>query len=103
MADENQNTQPTDTPAATAIAPAGSSDVLRLGLPDGPASQPGKPLEKGQGNVTVRTRWPIDSFDSGIKGVPVITAHGVEVDRKHATKLNELAAENGIELEEIAE
>ena len=101
MAEDNATTETTET-AAPAESPAATHppEALRMGLPDGPESLPGKPFEKGQGTVTVRTRWPVDSFDHGVKGVPVITAQGVEVDRKHAAKLNVLAAESGIELEE---
>lgn len=83
------------------VAAAPSSDALRLGTPPGPEAQPGKPLETGgQGKVTVRTRWPVDRFEHGLKGVPPITAQGVEVERSSAEQLVELAAANGIELEE---
>src|SRR4051812_14390188 len=58
--------------AGLAPDPTAPRDALRLGLPDGPASKPGKPLEEsGQGKVTVRTAWPVDSFEHGLKGVPV--------------------------------
>ena len=81
--------------------PTTDTGVTRLGLPDSSAAQPGKPLEAGSGAVTVRVRWPHDSFEHGLKGVPTITAQGVEVDRTHAVKLNELAAKSGTELEEV--
>lgn len=88
--------------AVAPSAPTSPDGVTRLGLGDSPASKPGKPLEKaGSGNVTVRTPWPIDSFEHGISGLPIVTAQGVEVPRSKAGNLLDKAAEAGIELEEV--
>lgn len=105
MADEPKDTQPESPAEAVQVAVQATHppEALRLGLADDVRSTPGKPFEKGQGKATVRTRWPVDSFDSGVKGVPVITAAGVEVERSKAEALNQAAAENDIELEEVGE
>lgn len=101
MADETKETTQAEAPQGAASVSADPPEALRLALPDGPAAKPGRPFEKGQGKAIVRVRWPHDSFEHGLKGVPVITAHGVEVDRAKAEALNEAAAKAGTELEEI--
>lgn len=105
MADETPDTTPAAPAETVESAPSTAPpEATRLGLPDGPAAQPGKPLTNGgQGEVTIRTRWPVDSFEHGIKGVPAITAHGVKVDRSKAKTLNEKATASGIELEEVSD
>ena len=91
--------QPETTPVAQATHPP---EALRLGLPDPVSARPGKPLsDSGQGKVTVRTAWPVDRFEHGLKGVPAVTAEGVEVDRSDAKKLLEKAAAHGLNLEEV--
>lgn len=59
------------------------------------------PLADNGGPAVVRTPWPVDLFEHEIKGVPPITAHGVEVDGKHRKQLNELAETVGIRLQEV--
>lgn len=79
-----------------------TTGALRLSAADDSRSSPGKPLEAGgQGKATVRTRYPVDRFEHGIDGVPVITAYGVEVERGHVKKLLEAAAQNSIGLDEV--
>lgn len=98
MADE-----PTDTPQADDSAATTPPEGVRLGITEsGSAHLPGAPLEEGgKGKKLVRTRWPVDSFEHGLKDVPVITAGGVEVDGSKAKALNDLAVQSGIELEEV--
>lgn len=105
MTDETPPTEPeAPAEAVPAAVAAVDSGVTRLGLPDGSQSKPGKPFEKGgKGKAIVRVAWPHDSFEHGIKGVPAITAAGVEVDRSLADALNEAAATSGTYLEEIDE
>lgn len=63
---------------------------------------PGKPLEAGgNGKALVRVRYPLDSFDSGIDGVPLITAQGVEVDRSKLDAILEAAKTAATPLEEV--
>lgn len=70
--------------------------------PAPPEARQGKPLDESvAGKVIVRTRYPIDRFDSGLSGVPVITKAGVEVDGSHVAALLEAAASADTELEEV--
>lgn len=98
MADE-----PTDIPQADDPTATTPEEGLRLGVTaSGSAHLPGAALEEGgKGKKLVRTRWPVDSFEHGLKDVPVITAAGVEIDGSKAKALNDLAAQSGIELEEV--
>jgi hypothetical protein len=106
---ESQTAEQQQPPAA--VAPVGAATLAeviadtgltRLTAESDPRSQPGKPLaDKGSGSVLVRTPWQIDRFEHGMKGVPPITSLGVEVDGKHRAKLNELAAQVGLQLEEV--
>lgn len=94
------------TAAAQArIAEISASDPgqgIRLGQGSDVRAVPGKPLEAGgTGKKLVRTRYPLDRFEHGIDGVPVITAQGVEVDASKADELLELAAAHGARLEEV--
>lgn len=78
------------------------AQATRLGLPAGPESKPGKPLQEGgQGKALVRTRYPVDRFDHGVDGVPAITSAGVEVDRAKAGDLLSAATSAGTQLEEV--
>lgn len=100
MADETNDTETTAAPAATVLDPSLSGDGVRL---DAPGLPEGKPLKDSdaKGKVTVRTRYPIDVFEHGLKDIPVVTKYGVEVNRSDVKKLLEVAAANDTQLEEV--
>lgn len=50
--------------------------------------------------VRVRTRWPHSSFDSNIKGVPVIHESGTEIPAQSLEKVRSAAKASGVSLEE---
>lgn len=69
----------------------------------GPRSERGKPLRPTghDGPVTVRTRYPLDNFDSRLEGVPVINSTGVTVKPDRVAALVKAADASGAQLEEV--
>jgi hypothetical protein len=69
-----------------------------------PQADPAKPAEakSGSGTVTLRTAYPVDRFEHGVKGVEHITAEGVEVAKGKVKQLIDAAERVGVRLEEIA-
>jgi hypothetical protein len=92
----------TATVPTAAPAPA-DTGVTRTDSAPGPEALPGEPLTTDQkGKATVRTRWPVDAFDSGVDGVPVITAAGIEVGPSKVDALLKAAASAGTQLEVVS-
>lgn len=59
------------------------------------------PEESGESKGTkVAVGYPHDSFDSGIKGVPVLSTEPQEVPAAKLKELREVAEANGVPLEE---
>jgi hypothetical protein len=119
MAEPDPQTPTAPEPVASeaAAAPVGlisTADILaaqpaRANREPGPEALPGEPLTVGQkgkkgkdGKVIVRTQWPVDSFDSGIEGIPIITSAGVELDSSKADELLAAVASAGTTLEVVS-
>ena len=92
--DDPKNDIPTDPPAeAPHLATIGGIP------PEGPttASAP----QSGDG-VVLRTVYPTDVFEHGIKGAPPITATGTAVSKSAASQITKLAKQTpDVEVEEV--
>jgi hypothetical protein len=68
----------------------------------GTLTREARPLQSGQkGKATVRVRYPVDRFESGVEGVDAITADGVEVGPSKVDDLLAAARSADVTLEVI--
>lgn len=91
-----------DARLADLAGTAPDPDSIRLASEADERAKPGTPLESGgSGTKRVRTRYPSDRFEHGLAGIPVITAHGVDVAADKVEQLLEVASQHDTQLEEV--
>lgn len=92
---------PMNTTAPGAATLAGTV-IARTDSHPGPEAKAGELLTaEHKGKAIVRTSWPVDAFDSGLEGVPVIDSRGVEVAAGKIDALLQAAASAGTTLEVV--